>query len=194
MLTTLDQHTALVIIDMQKGILRMNPPGLQPVIENVMALTKAFHKLNKPVIAVHVLPLKAPGVINRAESRGPVASALPADFAEYIPEVGVLDSDIHLTKHTWSAFYDTELHEQLQAHSVTNVVLCGVSTSIGVEGTARAAAERGYNISFAVDAMTDMNPPAHEHSTTTIFPRLGERGSTAEVLALLLVGSSVHNQ
>ncbi len=186
MISTLDPQTALVIIDMQQGILRLNPPRMSEVVENVRRLVAVFHASARPVVAIHVVPSKAPGVITRSESRGSInLAALPADFAEYLPELGVTDSDKHITKNTWSAFYNTELESHLRALGVTEIILCGVATSIGVEGTARGAAERGFNIAFAIDAMSDMVPSAHEHSINTIFPRLGERATTDELVSLL---------
>jgi nicotinamidase-related amidase len=64
-------------------------------------------------------------------------------------------------------------------------VIVGVSTSIGVESTARQAQECGFNVTLAVDAMADTNPDAHLNSVTRIFPRLGETGTTQEILELL---------
>jgi nicotinamidase-related amidase len=73
----------------------------------------------------------------------------------------------------------------LRRRRVTQLVLCGISTSAGVETTARAAFEHGYNVTLAVDAMTDSSADAHCNSVERIFPRLGETGTTAEVLARL---------
>ena len=64
-------------------------------------------------------------------------------------------------------------------------MLAGVATSIGVESTARYAYELGFNITLAVDAMTDLNADCHHNSITRIFPRLGETGTTQEILDLL---------
>jgi nicotinamidase-related amidase len=61
-------------------------------------------------------------------------------------------------------------------------MLGGVASSIGVEGTARGASELGYNISFAIDAMADIHQSAHDHSVQHIFPRMGEVGTTADIL------------
>ena len=77
------------------------------------------------------------------------------------------------------------LEQQLRQAGVTQVVLAGISTSAGVESTARQAHECGFNVTLAVDAMTDLNPEAHLNSVTRIFPRLGETGSTQEILQLL---------
>ena len=68
---------------------------------------------------------------------------------------------------------------------MTQVVLCGVATSIGVESTARFAQEAGFNVTFAIDAMTDMVAEAHANSVTRIFPRLGETGTADDVIAKL---------
>jgi nicotinamidase-related amidase len=68
---------------------------------------------------------------------------------------------------------------------VTQVVLAGVATGTGVEATARQAYEAGFNVTLAVDAMTDVRPEAHEYSLRHVFPRLGETGSTQDVLDLL---------
>jgi nicotinamidase-related amidase len=54
-----------------------------------------------------------------------------------------------------------------------------------VESTARHAHEYGFHVTLAIDAMTDMNPDAHTNSITRIFPRLGETGSTQEIITLL---------
>jgi len=90
-----------------------------------------------------------------------------------------------VTKRNWGAFYGTDLDLQLRRRGVTQVVLAGIATSIGVESTARAAHEHGYQVTLATDAMTDLDPEAHRNSIERIFPRLGERGTTDEVITLL---------
>jgi nicotinamidase-related amidase len=82
----------------------------------------------------------------------------------------------------WGAFYGTDLELQLRRRRITNIVLGGISTSIGVESTARDAWERSYNLTFASDAMTDTNADAHDRSLRLIFPRIGEIGTVAEIL------------
>jgi nicotinamidase-related amidase len=90
-----------------------------------------------------------------------------------------------VTKKQWGAFRNTGLEEYLKNLDVTQVVIAGVATSLGVESTARQANECGFNITLAVDAMTDSSPEAHVNSITGIFPRLGETGTTQELLDLL---------
>ena len=90
-----------------------------------------------------------------------------------------------MTKRTWGAFTNADLQQHLKKLGVTQVVIAGVATSIGVESTARQAYELGFNVTLAVDAMTDMSPEAHLNSITRIFPRLGETGTAGEIIDLL---------
>lgn len=73
---------------------------------------------------------------------------------------------------------------------MTQVVLTGVATGTGVEATARQAYEAGFNVTLATDAMTDVRAEAHEYSLKHVFPRLGETGSTQDVLDLLATRSA----
>ena len=94
-------------------------------------------------------------------------------------------NDLTVTKKTWGAFHNTSLHEELQKRGITQVVICGIATSIGVESTARQAYELGYNVTLATDAMTDLNMDTHNNSVKLIFPRLGETGSCEDIVTQL---------
>ena len=180
-LTTLDPKTALVVIDLQKGIVS-RPTAPHPaaqVVENSAKLAEAFRKRGLPVILVNVAG-GAPGR-NEQAMRGTPAP----DWADLVPELKQRPQDHAVTKRTWGAFMHTDLDAHLKNLGVTQIVLCGISTSIGVESTARQAYELGYNVTLAVDSMADMVAEAHHNSVTRIFPRLGETGSAHEVLELL---------
>lgn len=181
-LTTLDAKTALIVIDLQHGIIRLPVTPLEPavVIERSSQLVAAFREKNLPVVMVNVAG-GAPGRNEQARHSG----ELPADWAVLVPEMTPQAGDIAVTKKTWGAFFNTDLHTQLQQRGITQVVICGIATSIGVEATARQAYELGYNVTLATDAMTCLNADTHQNSIERIFPRLGETGSTADVLALL---------
>jgi nicotinamidase-related amidase len=109
----------------------------------------------------------------------------PAAWADLVPELDRQPSDHTVTKRTWGAFTNTDLDQYLKSRGVTQVVIAGIATSFGVESTARFAHELGYNVALAVDAMTDMSPDAHTNSITRIFPRLGETGTTRDIIELL---------
>lgn len=179
--TTIDPKTALIIIDLQKGIVTY--PTAHPigeVVQHAVALTNTFRRHGLPVVLVNVAG-GAPGRTEQKRSQ----EAPPADWADLIPELNQQPSDHTVTKRTWGAFTNTDLNDYLKKMGVTQVVLAGVATSIGVESTARQAHEHGFNVTLAVDAMTDMNPGAHDNSVTRIFPRLGETGTTQEIIDLI---------
>ncbi|MBV8156535.1 MAG: isochorismatase family protein [Dyella sp.] len=180
-LTALDPQTALIVIDLQKGIVAL--PTAHPVREVVARsalLIDAFRQRGLPVVLVNV----AGGAPGRTEqSRG--TGDYPSDFMQLVPELRPQSTDHLVTKRTWGAFRHTDLEAWLREQGVTQIVLVGVATSIGVESTARFAHELGFNVTLAVDAMTDMHLDAHTNSVTRIFPRLGETGTTQEVLDLL---------
>jgi nicotinamidase-related amidase len=179
--TTLDPNTALIVIDLQKGIVSM--PTAHPVSDVVTctaALASAFRRHRLPVVLVNVVG-GAPGRAERNRS----AAGRPDDWADLITELDRQPSDHTVTKRTWGAFTNTGLHEYLEKHGITQVVIAGIATSSGVESTARFAHELGFNVTLAIDAMTDMSLESHTNSITRVFPRLGETGTTAEIIDLL---------
>ncbi|GAA1950119.1 hydrolase [Kitasatospora viridis] len=187
-LTTLDQNTALVLIDLQNGIVAMptQPYGADEVVANGVALAEAFRAKGLPVVLVRVT-FAADGsdaLRGRTEAPRP-GGALPEGWDVIIDRLAGHDGDIRVTKRNWGAFYGTDLDLQLRRRGVTQIVLGGVATSIGVESTARAAHEHGYHVTLATDAMADLDGEAHRNSVERIFPRLGETGTTEEVLTLL---------
>ena len=113
----------------------------------------------------------------------PMAMQRPPDWAELREEIGTGPTDIMITKRQWDAFYGTELDLQLRRRRMSGIVLAGISTSIGVESTARHARELNYEIAIARDAVTDCVKEAHENSLTRIFPRLGRLDSTDAIIA-----------
>ncbi|MFE3141779.1 isochorismatase family protein [Streptomyces scopuliridis] len=180
--TTLDPKTALVVVDLQKGIVSRPtvPHPAAEVVARSAELAAAFRAKGLPVVFVRVTG-GAPGR-TEAQARGGQPAA---DWADLVPGLGVQDSDIVVTKQQWGAFYGTDLDLQLRRRGVTQVVVTGVATSIGVESTARAAHEHGYHVTVAVDAVADMDEGAHRNSVEKIFPRLGETGTTEAIVKLL---------
>ncbi len=184
--TTLDDKTALIVVDLQKGV--VNSPSIQPVsgvIERSCALIDAFRRHGLPVVLVNV----AGGAPGRTEQPRRLA-ALPGGFTDLLPELNQQPGDIVVTKRTWGAFSRTDLERQLKVKAVTQVVLAGVATGTGVEATARQAYELGFNVTLAVDAMTDTRPESHAYSLSHVFPRLGETGTAQEIIDLLAKRSS----
>ncbi|MCC8134475.1 MAG: isochorismatase family protein [Tannerellaceae bacterium] len=188
MITQIDKKAALVFIDLQKGTTDSLPAeNRQRVVRNAERLQKAFRQTGQTIVIVHVDPTGAlfTRIRTEASQKKPAKDAPSAHFTELLPEITVRENDILITKHVWNAFFETNLHRQLRQKGITQLILAGVSTSIGVEGTARAAAELGYNLIFATDAMTDTIPESQTNSLIHIFPRLGELGATEHIIRLI---------
>jgi nicotinamidase-related amidase len=180
-ISTLDAKTALLVVDLQKGTVGLpTAHPMRDVVNNAVALTKAFRKRKLPVVLINA-DGGAPGRTEQPFS----LRDLPANWTDLIPELDRQPSDHIVTKRTWGAFANTRLEKYLRQCGVTQVVIIGVVTSAGVESTARHAHELGFNVALAVDAMTDLNADAHYNSITRIFPRLGETGTTQQLIDLL---------
>ncbi len=180
--------TALVVIDLQKGIAGRPtaPYASELVIKNAAMLAEEFRKNNMPVFLVHVTPSR-----DGKDALHPVTDAAawnqvpPPDFADIVPELGPKPNDFIITKHQWGAFYGTELDLEFRRRGITTMILCGIATNIGVESTARFAYEYGYNQIFAEDAMSAMSAEEHSFTVSTTFPRIGLVRKTEEILAAL---------
>lgn len=185
-LTALDPNTALIVVDLQKGIVTLPlVHSIDQVVERSCALLEAFRQRGLPVVLVNVSG-GAPGRTERPRRSEP----FPSGWIELIPELDQQPGDIVVTKRTWGAFASTDLEARLKAIGVTQVVICGVATGTGVESTARQAYEHGFNVTLAVDAMTDGRAEAHDYSIQQVFPKLGETGTAQDIIDLLNAGSA----
>ncbi|ARE73542.1 hydrolase [Streptomyces sp. NPDC059558] len=182
----LGEDTALVLIDLQKGILGL--PTAKPsagVLAQGIALAEAFRAHRLPVVLVKVAWSPDGGDLPTAnvDRPGP-AAAPPAAFSEIPAELAAL-GDVVVTKRHWGAFTGTELDLQLRRRGIHRIVLGGISTSVGVESTARTAWELSYDLVFPEDATADIDADSHAHTFGKIFPRIGKVSTTAEVIAAL---------
>jgi nicotinamidase-related amidase len=175
-LTTIDPSPALVVIDLQKGIAGGDP--FSAAVERATRLAGEFRRHRLPVVLVNVTG-RPPGRTETGRSRG---GTMAPDWADLIDELDVQPSDHLITKRRRSAFHDTGLDTLLRDLGVTQIVLTGISTSSGVESTARSASDHGYHVVLATDAMSDPDAEAHRHSVERVFPKLGETATTAEIL------------
>lgn len=182
-------RTALVVIDLQKGIINMptEPYPAKEVVANAAKLARAFRENKMPVFLVRVMPSADGKDGLKPIIDNPMAMNFPrtADWAEIAPELGPEPSDFIITKRQWGAFYGTELDLQLRRRGISTIVLCGISTNIGVESTARFAYEYGYEQIFAEDATAARSKDEHEHALKNTFARLGRIRKTQEILATL---------
>jgi nicotinamidase-related amidase len=160
-------RTALLLVDLMERItaLPLAPRSGTDVVTAALGLAGAFKAAGAPVVAVRV---RRPGVPEQ-----PPGSDLVAEVAAA--------ADVVVVKHTVGAFQDTDLRQRLAEGGADTLVLAGIATNMGVESTARAAADLGYRLVFAHDAMSALTAAEHEAAVTLDFPRLGTVVASADV-------------
>jgi len=179
--TTLDPKTALIVVDLQTNIVSL--PIVHPmddVVKRVRALTEAFRAHGLPVVLVNVA-----GVTPRPTTQPRNQGQFLAGWTDLIPELNQQPQDHVVTKRTPGACTNADLEAHLRSLGVIQVVISGVATSNGVEVTARQIHELGVKVTLATDAMTDLHADAHTYSITRIFPKIGETGTTQEIIDVL---------
>jgi len=95
--------TALVVIDLQKGIVSMpaEPYDTKTVISNAAKLATAFRENKMAVFLVHVSFSKGTALQSIADLPMPSRGEMPADWADIVPELGPAPSDVVITKRQW---------------------------------------------------------------------------------------------
>jgi nicotinamidase-related amidase len=188
-ITTLDPRTALILIDFENvfASLPLVPYTAPEVVARAAELASAFRGHDLPVVLVRFTQSFDGPVESRGRTEFGVTSGElpPPGWDEIVDELAGHPEDILITKSRWGAFYDTDLSAELQRRDITQVVLGGLTTSLAVDTTARTAHDHGQNVTLATDAMADLSLEAHEHCVERIFPQLGERGTTAEIISML---------
>jgi nicotinamidase-related amidase len=181
------KSTALVLIDLQQGIVgrTLAPHKASDVVTRSAQLAVALRAKAGTVVYVRVdvtdvlhLPVDAP-------TRDPNAPPPPPAASQLVPESGYQAGDLLITKRQWGAFYGTELDQQLRRRRIRTIIMGGIATNFGVESTARAAFDRGYELIFVEDAMSSLTAEAHGFAVQNIFPRMGRVRSLEEVLNAL---------
>lgn len=184
---TLDPtSTALVLIDLQKAIVMrpLSPHVAGDVVSRSAKLAEAVRASGGTVVYVHVLIndlLSLP--VDRATPRPP--GPIPPEASELVPEAGFQDDDVLITKRQWGAFYGTNLEQQLRRRGIRTLILGGIATNMGVESTARAAYDQGFELVFAEDAMSSISTEFHQFSVQNVFPMMGRVRSSGEIAEAL---------
>jgi nicotinamidase-related amidase len=152
-------RSALVLVDLMDRIvaLPLEPRKGTEVLTAAEELAAAFRAVGAPVVLVRV---ERPGVADQPPGSGLVPGL-------------VHPGDVEIVKRTIGAFQGTDLDARLRALGVTTLVFGGIATNLGVESTARAALDLGYDLVLVEDAMAAFTTAEHESSTRLDFPRLG---------------------
>jgi nicotinamidase-related amidase len=182
MITLDPRTTALVLIDLQNGILgrKLAPVSADELVARSKALAEKFRAVRAPVVLVNAAP-RAENTPRAVDEPSQMPKVLPAGFIDLAPGLAE-PGDVLVTKSTWGAFFRTELDAELKSHEIRTIVLGGVATHIGVDTTARQAWELGYELVIGRDVATSMAAEPHEATMRYVFPRIA-RVTDSDALA-----------
>ncbi|WP_369365980.1 cysteine hydrolase family protein [Streptomyces sp. CG4] len=139
-------NTALLVIDVQNGVMVPGSPHLDEVIANINTLIGKARTADVPVIWVQ----------HQDEELVPGTEAW-----EYVPELKRLDAEPLIAKTYRDSFEDTDLESVLADRGVGRLVVTGAQTDFCVRSTLHGALVRGYDATLVADAHTTENLTAY---------------------------------
>lgn len=145
--------------------LELAPRSGAAVLQASIALAEGARKAGAPVVAIRV---ERPNVDEQ-----PPGSELAQPIADLADSVVV--------KRSIGGFYGTDLDAILKSHGAETLVIAGIMTNLGVESTARAASDHGYNLVFVEDAMSALTVAEHEAALKLNLPRFGDVIGTVDL-------------
>jgi nicotinamidase-related amidase len=179
------EKTALVVIDLQSGIANSSRPcspyTCGQVVQNASNLINKFTEKGAFVVLVRVSSIDGKDMVKPNTDSKTNPMQYPEGWDSLVPEIANTKNAHIITKRQWGAFYGTDLDLQLRRRGIDTIVLCGISTSIGVDTTAREAYQHGYNQIFVEDTMTASTKEEHEYVCKNIFPRIGKIRTCEEI-------------
>ena len=170
-----NQNTALLVMDMQVGIIRLLPVGNETTGKIAKAI--AYARVNNiPVIYV-VLGFR-PGMpeVSRnnkafSASRERWVNVSMDEFMKIHNDVAPLPNEVIVTKRRYSAFTGNDLEVVLRSQGIQHLVVTGYSTSGVVLSTVREAADKDYRLTVLSDGCADTDPEVHQLLTAKVFPK-----------------------
>ena len=169
------QHTALLVMDLEMGILNTFP-GAESYVNKVA--TAIIHAREKNIAVIYVrvgFRQTKPEISLNNKSfsamKENIANVDMEAFMKIHPAVEPLQNDVVVTKRRVSAFTGSDLEVVLRAQNINHIVLAGISTSGVVLSTVREAADKDYRITVLSDGCADRDEEVHSVLVTKIFPK-----------------------
>ena len=183
------KNSALIVWDMQHGI-ASRAFNLKEVVANTKLLIESSHRCGVPVIFSQQTKLPYGYQSNYStymsirRGQDPKTSTHMEEGTEswkLLDEIVPGKDDLVLKKHTPDFFIGTILEQVLRKRNIETLILTGVSTEVGIEGTVRHGAYLGYIPVIAEDAVGSSDKQAHD-SALEVMRKLFEVKSTKEII------------
>jgi nicotinamidase-related amidase len=179
--------TAVVLVDLQVGVTAMPvvPHTADEVVANAAKLVAAARAAGATVAFVRVDYGEGNALQVRVPNDAQMSWDPPAGWSQLDPRLGAVEGDVVVTKHVVSGFHATDLDLQLRRRGITTLVVGGIATHMGVEGTVRSAFDHGYAQVLVEDAMGAMTEEQHRYPVAEVFPIVGHVATTDAVVEAL---------
>ncbi len=211
--TTLEEivdpaHTALIVVDLQNdfcgkgglwdrvgldlGMVPQIMPNVKKLIEGARGagVQVVYIKMtNTPELSSMSPPALRAKMFKGRQSRSEMICPIGSWGAEILPEIAPQPEDLIVNKWRYSAFLGTPLDEILRARGIKSVVLCGATTSVCVETTARDAFQRDYYVVLGTDCVADVRRDWHNASLLLMQPRI-DQVTSGEIVQVWARGSA----
>ncbi len=179
------ETTALLVMDVQNGIVARVPSEADALLVRLGEVTAAARKTGVTVVHVRVAFRPDGADIsshNRAFSAIAASAAMALDdpATQIHPAVGPEAGDVVVVKKRVSAFTGSDLEVVLRSLEVRSLVLTGIATSGVVLSTLRQAADLDYDLTVLADGCADADPEVHRVLTEKVFPRQASVITTEE--------------
>ncbi|WP_435243576.1 cysteine hydrolase family protein [Streptomyces cucumeris] len=178
--------TALIVGDMQTGILENHPFARAPLapLRTLVPAARAAHDVLVVFIRTELrasgIDVSANNTVLTAFHRSGTLFHEGSGETDVTPDLAPTAEDVVITKRRASAFAGTELDLVLRAQHIESIVLTGVATSAMVAATLYDAMDRDYRVTVLDDACADAERDVHDVFMERIFPERGARVMTAE--------------
>jgi nicotinamidase-related amidase len=166
-------NTALMVMDMQQGILGAYPGAMTLLAKVTKAIAYARSKQIPVIYVVIGFRKGAPevGPNNKSFSaRKKVFDSIDmSDYMKVHQEIAPQEGDITVIKRRISAFTGSDLEVILRSLNVKHLVLTGIATCGVVLSTLIEAADKDFRLSVLSDCCADPDSEVHQLLMTKIF-------------------------
>jgi nicotinamidase-related amidase len=173
-----NSNTALLVMDMQAGILSRYPAATQLIINVAKAIALARENNIK---VIYVVVGFRPGAPERKIKQGgdnPFAKTDMQAFMKIDSNLEPLHDEIIVTKRRISAFIGSDLEVVLRALDIKHLVLTGYATSGVVLSTYCEAADKDYQMTILSNCCGNADEDVHQLLVSKVFPRMASVNTT----------------
>ena len=132
---------ALIVIDIQEGLVKENPFDTKNFIINTKAIIQHFRAQNIEVI-----------FMRHSEDDGLLATG--SDNWQVYHELKPQENEKIFNKYYNSIFKDTELKEYLNRKNITDLTFVGMQVEFCIDTSVKVGFEYGYKITIVEDAIS----------------------------------------